>query len=301
MPRKPRIHYEGALYHVIVRGNNRSSIFEKKENKAAYLNIIKRYKKKYSFKLYAYCIMDNHAHLLIGVDKAPLSKIMQGIQQVYTQNYNKDYERTGHVFEQRYKAIICDKDSYLLNLIRYIHMNPVQAGMAKGLKYKWSSHNKYLKEKSNLIDYQFPLSLFSNNKKQRTKLYIAFMTEKEIDELENYSLSKEEIKKHVKDDDEEKTIQIDLDVIINKTIDYLDLSKEMLKSRGRNRKISTARRVIILLARNHTEASGVSISEAIGVTKSLVSKINNDLLKTDNGVYKIYNEIISEIKSTFQP
>ncbi|MCG8500583.1 MAG: transposase, partial [Firmicutes bacterium] len=117
MPRKPRIHYEGALYHVIVRGNNRSSIFEKKENKAEYLNIIKRYKKKYSFKLYAYCIMDNHAHILIEVDKAPLSKIMQVIQQVYTQNYNKDYERTGHVFEQRYKAIICDKDSYLLNLI----------------------------------------------------------------------------------------------------------------------------------------------------------------------------------------
>ena len=301
MPRKPRIHYEGALYHVIVRGNNRSSIFEKKENKAEYLNIIKRYKKKYNFKLYAYCIMDNHAHLLIEVDKVPLSKIMQGIQQVYTQNYNKDYKRTGHVFEQRYKAIICDKDSYLLNLIRYIHMNPVQAGMAKGLKYKWSSHNKYLKEKSDLIEYQFPLSLFSNNKKQRRKLYIAFMTEKEIDELENYSLSKEEIKKHVKDDDEEKTIQIDLDVIINKTIDYLDLSKEMLKSRGRNRKISTARRVIILLARNHTEASSVSISEAIGVTKSLVSKINNDLLKTDDGVYKIYNEIISEINSTFQP
>ncbi len=301
MPRKPRIHYEGALYHVIVRGNNRSSIFEKKENKAEYLNIIKRYKKKYNFKLYAYCIMDNHAHLLIEVDKVPLSKIMQGIQQVYTQNYNKDYERTGHVFEQRYKAIICDKDIYLLNLIRYIHMNPVQAGMAKGLKYKWSSHNKYLKEKSDLIDYQFPLSLFSNNKKQRKKLYIAFMTEKEITELENYSLSKEEIKKHVKDDEEEKTIQIDLDVIINKTIDYLDLSKEMLKSRGRNRKISTARRVIILLARNHTEASSVSISEAIGVTKSLVSKINNDLLKTDDGVYKIYNEIIGAINSTFQP
>lgn len=301
MPRKPRIHYEGALYHVIVRGNNRSSIFEKKENKAEYLNIIKRYKKKYNFKLYAYCIMDNHAHLLIEVDKVPLSKIMQGIQQVYTQNYNKDYERTGHVFEQRYKAIICDKDSYLLNLIRYIHMNPVQAGMAKGLKYKWSSHNKYLKEKSDLIEYQFPLSLFSNNKKQRTKLYIAFMTEKEIAELENYSLSKEEITKHVKDDEEEKTIQIDLDVIINKTIDYLDLSKELLKSRGRNRKISTARRVIILIARNHTEASSVSISEAIGVTKSLVSKINNDLLKTDDGVYKIYNEIISETNSTFQP
>lgn len=300
MARKLRIHYKGALYHVIVRGNNRSNIFEEKSNKAEYLRIIKRYKEKYNFKLYAYCIMDNHAHLLIEIDKVPLSKVMQVIQQVYTQRYNRAYKRTGHVFEQRYKAIICNKDSYLLTLIRYIHMNPVKAGIAEGLEYEWSSHNKYLGEKSDMIDCEFPLSLFSNNKNKRRKIYVEFITEKEIDKLENYELSGEEIKKYL-ENEEESTVQISLDEIIDKTIEYLDMSKDMLKSRNRNKKVSMARRVIILLAKNYTDQSSVSISDAIGVTKSLVSKINKDLLKADEEMLRVYTEVINRINSTFQP
>lgn len=80
MARKQRVHYEGALYHVICRGNNREYVFGKEEDKKIYLETVIRYKKKYNFKLYAYCIMGNHVHLLIEVDKVPLSKIMQGIQ-----------------------------------------------------------------------------------------------------------------------------------------------------------------------------------------------------------------------------
>ncbi|WP_432404137.1 transposase [Wukongibacter sp. M2B1] len=119
MPRKPRVHYEGALYHVIVRGNNKRCIFDIDNDKLEYLKRVKKYKEKYEGKLYAYVIMDNHAHLLIEVLRTPLSKIMQLIQQTYTQYYNKKYDRTGHVFEQRYKAILCNRDEYLLELIRY--------------------------------------------------------------------------------------------------------------------------------------------------------------------------------------
>jgi REP element-mobilizing transposase RayT len=106
MARKPRIHYDGALYHVLVRGNNRSHIFRNKEDKENYKKIVLKYKKRYHFKLYAYCIMDNHAHLLIKVTDIPLSKIMQGILQVFTQKYNRINNTTGHVFEQRYKALL---------------------------------------------------------------------------------------------------------------------------------------------------------------------------------------------------
>ncbi len=300
MARKPRIHYEGALYHVIVIGNNRSNIFEEKSNKEEYLRIIKKYKEKYNFKLYAYCIMDNHAHLLIEINKVPLSKIMQVIQQVYTQRYNRAYKRTGHVFEQRYKAIICDKDRYLLALIRYIHMNPVKAGIAEGLEYEWSSHNKYLGKKGYIIDCEFPLSLFSDNRNQRRKIYVEYIGEKENDELENYELSTEEIEKYLKNE-EENSVQIGLDEIIDKTIEYLDMSKTMLKSRNRSKKISMTRRVVILLAKNYTKKSSVAISDAIGVTKSLVSKVNNDLLKENEEIYKVYNEIIKKINSTFLP
>jgi REP element-mobilizing transposase RayT len=88
--------------------------------------------------------MDNHAHLLIEVDDIPLSKIMQGIQQVFTQHYNRKNKTTGHVFEQRYKSFLCAKDAYLLQLIRYIHQNPVRSKLTGGLNYQWSSHKEYI-------------------------------------------------------------------------------------------------------------------------------------------------------------
>jgi putative transposase len=129
MARKPRIYYPGALYHVIVKGNNGEDVFKEESHKNKYLDIIASYKTMMGFILYAYCIMDNHAHLLIEVRDIPLSKIMQRIQQVYTQWFNHKYKRTGHVFQQRYKALLCDKDSYLLQLVRYIHNNPVKADL----------------------------------------------------------------------------------------------------------------------------------------------------------------------------
>ncbi|WP_084112119.1 transposase [Paramaledivibacter caminithermalis] len=158
--RKPRIHFEGALYHVIVRGNNKNYIFEDDKDKLEYLMRVKKYKEKYRSKLYSYVIMDNHAHLLIEVSNTPLTKIMQLIQQTYTQYYNKKYNRTGHVFEQRYKAILCNKDEYLLTLIRYIHKNPERANISD-INYKWSSHQEYIGNKLGICDVDFPLYLSS--------------------------------------------------------------------------------------------------------------------------------------------
>jgi len=125
MARKPRIHYQDAFYHVIVRGNNRAYIFKSKDNKEEYKKIVSKYKKRYRFKLYAYCIMDNHAHLLIEVANIPLSKIMQGIQQIFTQYYNRRNRSTGQVFGQRYKSHLCDRDEYLLPLIIKLGTHPI--------------------------------------------------------------------------------------------------------------------------------------------------------------------------------
>lgn len=144
MARKPRIHYPGALYHVIVRGNNQETIMYNDMHKNKYLSIVARYKEKLGFMLYAFCILDNHAHLLIEVQDVPLSQIMQRIQQVYTQWFNHRHDRTGHVFQQRYKAMLCNKESYLLEVIRYIHNNPVRANLDDGIEYRWSSHVYYV-------------------------------------------------------------------------------------------------------------------------------------------------------------
>ena len=94
----------------MARGNNGEYIIKDEQDKKHYIDIVKKYKERYQFKLYAYCLMDNHIHMLIEVSEVPLAKIMQGIQQVYTQHYNKKYKRTGHVFQQRYKAVLCNKD-----------------------------------------------------------------------------------------------------------------------------------------------------------------------------------------------
>jgi len=115
MARKPINHYPGAIYHIIVRGNNRESVLRSPDDKARYLSYIEKYKEKFK---YAYVLMDNHSHMLAAVDQAPLARIMQGIQQSYTQYYNRKYARVSHVFEQRYKAKLCKQDAYLINLLR---------------------------------------------------------------------------------------------------------------------------------------------------------------------------------------
>lgn len=127
MARKPRIEYEGAFYHVITRGNQRQRVFKGDDDFQKYISLLAFYKERYKYSLYAYALMSNHVHLLIETRQIPLSKILQGINQSYTMYFNRRYKTVGHLFQGRYKAILCDKDAYLLSLIKYIHLNPVKA------------------------------------------------------------------------------------------------------------------------------------------------------------------------------
>ena len=131
MARKPRIEYEGAFYHVITRGNRREKIFRDKKDFLKYLEILSHYKKRYRFRLYSYVLMSNHVHLLMETGKVSLSKVKQGINQSYTAYFNRKYKTVGHLFQGRYKALLCDRERYLLSLIKYIHFNPVRAKMVK--------------------------------------------------------------------------------------------------------------------------------------------------------------------------
>src|SRR4030042_3150799 len=131
MARKARIEYEGAFYHVIARGNQRQRVFKDENDFQKYLELLVYYKERHKYSLYAYVLMNNHVHLLIETFKIPLSKIIQGINQSYTMYFNKKYRTVGHLFQGRYKAILCDKDAYLLSLIKYIHLNPARAKKAK--------------------------------------------------------------------------------------------------------------------------------------------------------------------------
>jgi len=122
----------GLLYHVIVRGNNRQAIFRDEQDRIRYLEKLSFYCQDKSVDLLSYCLLGNHVHLLLETPQGNLSKLMQAFQTSYTVSFNKRHRRSGHVFEQRYKALLVDKDNYLLQVSRYIHLNPVSARIVSG-------------------------------------------------------------------------------------------------------------------------------------------------------------------------
>ena len=144
MARKPRIHYPGALYHVMLRGNAKQTIFTEAVEYQQFEKILAQGLEVHQVKLHAYCWMKNHVHLALQVTETPLSKLMQSLSQRYTVWFNHRHERVGHLFQGRYKDILVDSDQYLLELIRYIHLNPVRANLvADPENYPYSSYRAY--------------------------------------------------------------------------------------------------------------------------------------------------------------
>jgi len=179
MARKPRVEYAGAFYHVICRGNQRQVIFRSDSDRKYYLERLEEYRQRHGFNVYAYVLMSNHVHLLIQTGEVALSRIMQGLQLKYTRYYNRKYKKVGHLFQGRYKAILCDRQAYLLELVRYLHLNPgrMRAPMDPW-KYKWSSHAAYLgKSGSVRIDTSAVLGELNRSVGQARRAYLRFMAE----------------------------------------------------------------------------------------------------------------------------
>lgn len=145
MPRMPRLHVNDAYYHVLARGNNKQDIFHGDADYRLYLGLLGKYGARHGVTTHAYALMPNHVHLLVQVGTKPLYRLMHVLQQTYTQAHNKEHQRVGHLFQGRYKAFLIDDEAYLLALVRYIHLNPVEAGLcADPLHYRWSSHRHYM-------------------------------------------------------------------------------------------------------------------------------------------------------------
>ena len=141
MPRVARVLLDNACYHVINRGNQKQSIFKEELDFKKYLEILRHYKKKYNFKLYAYCLMPNHIHLVVDIRKtSELAKIMQGLTQTYTVWFNNKYNKVGRLWQGRFKSMLIQKDKYLIDCLRYIELNPVTADITSSpADYSWSS------------------------------------------------------------------------------------------------------------------------------------------------------------------
>lgn len=144
-----RLHYPGFIYHIINRGNNRQAIFLEEEDFRRYLSLLYHYKKKYNYKIFAFCLMTNHVHLLIQVNQASVSRIMQSLTIGHTKHYHFKYCCCGHLWQGRFKSPIVSGDEYLLEAMRYIEQNPLRARMVERIEdYPWSSYKMNVSRKN---------------------------------------------------------------------------------------------------------------------------------------------------------
>ena len=149
MARPLRIEYPGAFYHVTSRGNERKDIFKSNTDREMFLSYLASAQEKYEAVVHAYCLMSNHYHLMIETPQGNLSQIMKYINSSYTNFFNIKRKRTGHLLQGRYKAILVEADAYATELSRYIHLNPVRAGMVRSPEeYRWSSYSYYTERSS---------------------------------------------------------------------------------------------------------------------------------------------------------
>ena len=156
MPRKSRILGDSGIYHVMLRGINRNTIFLEGNDYHYFLTLLKRFKAKSRFKLHAYCLMPNHIHLLIESGDEPLATIFQRIGPAFVYWYNQKYQRVGHLFQDRFRSEVVDSDPYFITVLRYILQNPVKAGLCEWAEdYAFSSAREYLTGGNGITDTDF--------------------------------------------------------------------------------------------------------------------------------------------------
>jgi REP element-mobilizing transposase RayT len=179
MARPIRLEAEGAVYHVIARGNERRAIFRDDRDREEYLNRLARYRERFGFKLLAYCLMDNHVHLAVERGPVALSRVIHSLHGPYTQWFNVRHGRVGHLFQGRYKALLVEKDRYLLALVRYIHENPVKARLVqRPQEYPWSSDRYYRRASGPAwLDLDAVLVQFGRGRVTAARKYRRFMGE----------------------------------------------------------------------------------------------------------------------------
>jgi REP element-mobilizing transposase RayT len=181
MARPLRLQFAGALYHITARGNGREDIYLSDDDRAMFLVVLAQVYERFNWRIHAYCLMNNHYHLLVETPDGNLSQGMRQLNGVYTQRFNRAHNRVGHVFQGRFKGILVEKGAYLLELSRYIVLNPVRAGMVKTPdEWAWSSYRAMvgLEAAPNWLKTRTVLAGFGASKKRKAiQRYGAFVAE----------------------------------------------------------------------------------------------------------------------------
>jgi putative transposase len=182
MPRQARLDVPGALHHIMIRGINKAAIFKDDQDKSRFLERLGQAVGEGKGTVYAWVLMDNHVHILFKSGKDGISAVMRKLLTWYAQYFNRRHKRTGHLFENRYKSILCDEDNYLLALIRYIHLNPVRAKIIATPNqlngYPWSGHRAFIgKTSHSWMDIDHALSEFGHTRRKAVQEYRRFVQE----------------------------------------------------------------------------------------------------------------------------
>ena len=297
MPRKKRFKPKDSIFHIISKSISEVTLFKEASDKEKYLSLIKKYKALYNFKLYGYCLMDNHSHLMVDANGTDISIMMHGINFSYAMYFNKKYEREGHLFKDRFKSKIVDDVRYLKTVSLYIHNNPTDICEFKDCpeKYAFSSLGIYIgkrRDHLNIIDYGFVMGFFGNNLSTARKSYYSHVLGcndeklKEEFEFENekteYRSGRKILERNFKSED-----------IIDFIALKMNVSKFHLNIKY-SRKLVRAKALTVVLMRCLSNFRFSDISSTLGnITQSRISRLSSigiDLMGAD----KKYENIIEE-------
>ena len=288
MARKPRIEIPGGLYHIFTRGNNRKRIFRSHDDYLKFLAFLGIQKAKRPFYLYAYCLMPNHVHLLAEMIDDPLSRVMHGLLTAFSQYHNRKYKKVGHLFQGRYKAILCQTDQYLAELVRYIHLNPVRAKMiARPEDFEYSGHRAYLGlDRSGLVDVEPVLRHFGANRKRAVEVYVQFVNAAlgERSQAEYYRATEgrllgsdefmDEVKHRVGDYKprrDKRARKVDLKAMLNAAEEAAGIPRKEFCSNSKSRHLVIIKQAIIVVGLENGIRNR-ELAEALGMDPSAVSK-----------------------------
>jgi REP element-mobilizing transposase RayT len=322
MARPLRIEYPGAFYHVMHRGNAGSDIFKSIRDREKFLEYIRKAVERYGIKIHTYCLMTNHYHLLVETTYPNLSQAVKWINVGYVAYFNRKRNRSGHLFQGRFKAVVVDADEYLLHLSRYIHLNPVRAGMIEYCKeYSWSSYPAFggYKKAPEWLETDWLLSFFGQNRKKSMERYREFLESVQIEKIENPSknivsgvilggtefvnwikqnfLSKD---RDIKEKPQLRSLKqgLTFDDLMPVICKVYACTREVILQKGK--KGNLARDVAIYLSREMTGESGVALGRYFGISGAgvtvrhgiIANKIKKDR-KLYRQVYRIKKAIIT--------
>lgn len=309
MARKPRIHIPSGYYHVMLRGNGGSDIFFSDDDRFHFYLLLQEGVERFGHRIHAFCLMDNHVHLVIQVGNISLSRIMQNLSFRHTIWINARKKRVGHLFQGRFKALLVDADSYLLELVRYTHMNPVRAGMAVHPNaYPWSSHAAYLgREALPWLESQAVLAQFSEHLGVARERYDHFMNQG-IDEVHRSEfhcgtsdarvVGDDNFVQSILAGDDIDDIRCGLDDCIEMVCRGYDLQVSVLSRRSRTRRPAEARAVIAWLMQRYGAESLSDVAKRFGrdvATMSIaVRRLEEKMIKSDD-LRKTIKQIEKEI------